>query len=205
MTLNAGSSALASISREGPGFSHSHLANSFYPAMALLLLLFCGAMKACAQVAEAAVHGEQSVFFGGNISIGHNNYGSRTLIGADITLDANANRRLGVEAEASWLFLRQRAQVHESTYLIGPRIGFYDRGRITASATTLVGGGEFAFPYKYATGSYFVASPGVNAVYWLNRTVRINLLDVEYQWWPQFTYSSLSVVKASAGIQIHLF
>ena len=205
MTLNPGSSTLARISRGGLELPPSHLANLLYSVVALLLLLFCSTMKAYAQVAEAAVHGEQSVFVGGNISIGHNNYGSRTLSGADITLDANANRRLGLEAEASWLFLLQRAQVHESTYLIGPRIGFYDRGRITASATMLVGGGEFTFPYKYATGSYFVASPGVNAVYWLNRTVRINLLDLEYQWWPQFTYGSLNVVKASAGIQIHLF
>jgi hypothetical protein len=168
-------------------------------SMTLCLLGF-GAHAAHAQVAEAAVGGEQRLSVGGLLSGFHLDYGKRTLGGAGIYVDAELNPHLGIEGEARWMFLHQENQTKYNTYLGGPRYQFSAYGRFRPYVKALVGGATFQFPYKYATGSYFVISPGGGVDFRLNHRIRLRLVDFEYQYWPDFTYGTMSTYGLSTGV-----
>jgi hypothetical protein len=155
-----------------------------------------------AQVAEAAVGGEQQFAVGGLVSAMHIDYGKRWLGGSGIYVDANLNVHLGLEGEARRLNEHEEAGTHAATYLGGARYTFNSpHGRLRPYAKALAGVGEFYFPYGYAKGSYLVVSGGGGFDLRLSRHIRVRLIDVEYQRWPFFTYGSMSAYGASAGVR----
>jgi hypothetical protein len=171
----------------------------------LLAFLVVGVGRGICQSAPSTIGGDESITAGGTFSGYHLNYGSRTLLGASAYVDADYNLRFGIEGEARWLNFRQRADVNAATYLIGPRYVFRPMGRARPYAKFLVGGGHFNFPYDYAQGNYFVIAPGGGIDYRINRRIRFRMVDVEYQYWPQFTYGALSSVGISTGIAFHFY
>jgi hypothetical protein len=154
----------------------------------------------CAQVAEAAVGGEQRLSLGGFVSGFHLDYGKRTLGGAGIYVDADLNPHLGIEGEARWMFLHQENQTKFNTYLGGPRYQFSSIRRLRPYVKVLAGEATFQFPYKYATGNYFIVSPGGGLDYRINHRIRLRLVDFEYQYWPDFTYGSMSTYGLNCGV-----
>lgn len=176
---------------------------------ALLLAVGCLGWFWCgqgrAQVEQSAVGGNEMVSVGGMVSGFENNYGNRKLGGAGVFVDVDWNRHLGLEGEANWSFLHQRDQVKDSTYLGGPRYTFNGYRRFRPYVKALVGDGEFQFPFNYGHGSYLVVAPGGGVDFRLNRRVRLRLADFEYQYWPSFTFGSLSNYGVSAGIKIRIF
>ena len=68
-----------------------------------------------------------------------------------------------------------------------------------------MGVGFFNFPYNYAKGKYFVIAPGAGVNYNLTDNVKIRLVDVEYQNWPQFTFGNITPYGVSVGISYHFF
>lgn len=152
------------------------------------------------QAAPASVGGDESLSLGATFSAYHLDYGSRTLLGTGVFVDASLTRNYGLEADVRWLNLRERADAGAATYLAGPRYVFTSRGRLRPYVRFLAGDGHFSFPYHYAEGNYLVLAPGAGVDFRLNSRFRLRLADVEYQYWNQFTYGSLSPFGVSTGI-----
>jgi hypothetical protein len=162
------------------------------------------ALTASAQAVQSADAGGPLLSVGGTASGYYLQYGQIKLLGASVFVDADTRRHFGVEAEARWLQFHQTNDVHDATYMVGPRY-YREIGRFQPYVKVLAGVGEFNFPYNYATGSYLVVAPGGGLDYRINRLIRIRVADVEYQLWPQFTYSSMSSVGVSTGIRLRIF
>jgi len=160
---------------------------------------------ASAQVVPAADAGGMTISAGGTASYYYVGYGERKLLGATAFFDTETHRHIGVEGEARFLEFQQKANVHDETYLIGPRYSFHAMGKFYPYVKGLVGFGEFNFPYNYATGSYLVIAPGGGIDYRLSHRVRLRLADIEYQYWPQFTYGALPSYGVSSGIRVRIF
>jgi hypothetical protein len=131
-------------------------------------------------------------------------YGDRKMLGIAAVADLDTKRRTGFEGEAQWLVFHQTANVHTTTWLVGPRYHL-TFGRIQPYAKVLVGFGQFNYPYNLGQDTDLVIAPGGGVDYRINRRVRIRLADFEYQFWPQFHYGALSSYGVSSGIRIRIF
>ena len=170
----------------------------------MLGMLFGITRPACAQVVPAADAGGATLSAGATVSGFYLQYGERKMLGATGFADYDTRRHLGIEGEARWLVFHQTADVHATTYAIGPRYHL-NKGRFQPYAKALVGIGQFNFPYNYATGNYLVVAPGGGVDYRLNNRIRLRLADFEYQYWPQFTYGAMTSVGVSTGIRVRIF
>ena len=173
---------------------------------AVAALAMCFARPAAAQVEVSGWQGGFSVSAGGAASYYFLGYGQRRMTSATAFFDADTRTRFGVEGEARWLLTPQVADVHATTWLAGPRYSIHPLGkRFFPYAKGLVGVGQFTFPYNYAKGDYLVIAPGGGIDYRLTHRIRIRLFDAEYQFWPQFTYGSLTSYGVSVGAKVRLF
>jgi hypothetical protein len=162
------------------------------------------AHPASAQVKPAGDAGGWVLSAGGTDAAYVINYGDREMLGFSGFVEADTKRRLGIEAEGRWLIFNQTANVHTTTYEVGPRYHM-DFGKLQPYVKGMVGIGEFNFPYNLATGNYLVIAPGGGLDYYINRRFQIRIIDAEYQIWPQFTFGSLSQVGISSGIRVRIF
>ena len=135
----------------------------------------------------------------------HLQYGSETVFGYRIFADANLNLHWGIEGAATWTRFRERNGTHADTYVAGPRYSFPQWKRTTVAVKGLIGGAKFYFPYGFAQGSYFVVSPGADVSFRINRFVRWQVVDAEYQYWPQFTYGAMQSATLSTGVRFRLY
>lgn len=131
-------------------------------------------------------------------------YGQQKVQGTGIYADINPVRQAGLEAEARWLKQSQSPNIRQSTYLIGPRIQFR-RGSYTPYIKTLAGLSHFEFPYEMARGRYFVIAPGAGVDLMLGNDLKIRLIDLEYQQWPQFTFGTINPYGVSFGVSYRVF
>ena len=173
-------------------------------AVALLVAVACSAR---AQSPESAVGDWSSLAVGGSFNASRIQYGQRWLLGGTAFVDANFTWRYGIEGETNWETMRQFEQIHATTYLIGPRFqlaGMGQNAQWRPYAKFLAGDGYFNFPYHYAWGNYFVMAPGAGMDYRVNSRIRLRLVDVEYQYWPGFTYGSMTNLNVSAGVRYRI-
>jgi hypothetical protein len=131
-------------------------------------------------------------------------YGQQNVQGVGVYADINPIRQAGLEAEGRWLKQKQSPNIGQSTYLIGPRVQFR-RGPYTPYVKTLVGLGHFEFPYDMARGRYFVIAPGAGVDLMLGNDLKVRLIDVEYQQWPQFTFGTINPYGISFGLSYRVF
>jgi hypothetical protein len=173
----------------------------------VVALLIAGAGRAVAQSPESAVGDWSSIAVGGSFNASRIQYGQHWLYGGTAFADVNFTWRYGIEGETNWEVLRQFEQTHATTYLAGPRFqmaGIGQNAQWRPYAKFLVGDGYFDFPFNYATGNYFVMAPGAGMDYRLNSRIRLRVLDVEYQYWPGFTYGSMTNLNVSAGVRYRI-
>jgi hypothetical protein len=170
----------------------------------LLAVFLALAPRSSAQVLPSADAGGLNLSAGVTGSGYYLQYGERKMLGATGFVDLDSRRHLGVEGEARWLVFHQTADVHAATYAIGPRY-HVNMGRFQPYAKALVGIGQFNFPYNYGHGNYLVVAPGGGVDYRLNNRIRLRLADLEYQYWPQFTYGAMTSVGVSTGIRVRIF
>ncbi len=176
-------------------------------ARCLLLILMCAcALRVGAQATKAAGIGPgpyTAVGFTG--SLYKSDYGKLNLLGPTVFVDANIHRLVGLEAEARWLRWNGKTGVTQDTYMVGPRYSFKPVGWVPYVKMP-VGMAHMRFPYGYATGNYFVMAPGGGVDWWLpGDTVRVRVVDFEYQIWPQFSFGTLKPYGVSAGISIRVW
>ena len=141
---------------------------------------------------------------GGEYSLFEGDYGKQKIRGAAVYVDANPYRRYGVEAEIRQLRYSDFGGMNQVTYLAGPRVSFRSYGFVPY-VKMLAGVGRFNFPYHYGEGNYLALAPGAGLDWNVGRRVRIRLIDVEYQYWPQFTFGALHPYGASVGISYRVF
>ena len=148
---------------------------------------------------------------GGRLSLGiaasgfQADFGKRYIGGGAVYVDANLNMHLGIEAEARRLTYNEEAGIRQTTYLAGPRLTLRPHA-FSPYVKLLAGVGQFRFPYGYADGRYFVIAPGAGIDYRLHGGgIKLRLIDLEYQDWPQFTFGQLHPYGLSAGISIRLW
>jgi len=166
-----------------------------------------GIAKAHAQSPEAATGDWSMLSAGGSVNATRLQYGQHWMVGGTAFVDANFNWRYGIEGETNWEVLRSIENTHARTYLIGPRYqmaGFGQNAQWRPYVKFLAGDGYFDFPYNYAWGNYFVMAPGAGMDYRVNSRIRLRLLDVEYQYWPGFTYGSMTNLSVSAGVRYRI-
>ena len=169
-----------------------------------MLLAFCP-QHARGQKVYAAIGPGSFIQVGATGSLAQNPYGQRYLGGETLFVDAHLYRKIGVEADATFLNLHQDLGQKQTTYLIGPRYSIFTRN-LRPYGKFLVGRGEYTFPYNYARGSYFVMSPGGGVDYRVhNSRFTFRLVDLEYQIWPGFSYGPLHSLSASAGLAFTVF
>ncbi len=173
-------------------------------SLLLTVFLLAGLKDGLAQALPTATAPGAYISVGGTYSMFQSDYGQRVLGGVGIFVDINPIRQVGLEAEGRWLRQNKLANTTESTYLIGPRAQIR-RGRFSPYIKTLVGLGHFNFPYNFARGSYFVIAPGGGVDFSINSDLKIRMIDVEYQEWPQFTFGTLHPYGVSFGFSYRIF
>jgi hypothetical protein len=132
-------------------------------------------------------------------------YGNAKIAGGTIFLDAHLYRKIGVEAEARELNLHSAEGIHETNYLIGPKISAKGHA-LRPYAKFLVGRGDFRFPFGYAYGKYFMMAPGAGLDWRVHRgKVIVRVVDFEYQIWPDFTFGEIRPYGLSTGLAFTIF
>ena len=173
-------------------------------AVGLVALAFAIPRAASAQVVPAGDAGGYNLTVGATATGDYLQYGARKMLGIAAIADLDTKRRIGVEGEAQWLIFHQTANVHTTTYLIGPRYHL-TYGRFQPYVKGLVGFGQFNYPYNLGTDTDFVVEPGGGVDFRVTRRIRIRVADFEYQIWPQFHYGALTSYGLSTGIRVRIF
>jgi len=164
----------------------------------VVLLALISQREVRAQALPTASGPGAYVIAGATFSRFNADYGSQTITGASVYVDANLVWRYGVEAEARRMNYPNFGE-RESTLLVGPRWSFRPKGFVPY-VKVLAGDGRFDFPYGYGYGNYLVVAPGAGVDLRVGGRVRVRLVDFEYQVWPGFTFGSLHPYGVSAGI-----
>jgi len=168
----------------------------------LVVLLECA--HARSQALPTATAPGAYISIGSTYSLFDSGYGRQKVVGGGVYVDVNPIRWAGLEAEARWLKQSCSPDIKESTYLIGPRAQFR-RGAYKPYVKTLVGLSHFDYPYGIAHGRYFVIAPGIGVDLALNDNIKVRLIDIEYQQWPQFTFGTINPYGISFGFSYRVF
>jgi hypothetical protein len=182
----------------------AHVSPGGVLACAVFLLTSTVAGIARAQVGPSGDRGALAISAGATASGEYVQYGERRMLGIAGFVDADTRRHLGVEAEGRWEEYYQTADVHLETYSVGARYHFTLR-RFQPYVKGLIGFGDFNFPYNLATGRYLVTTGGAGLDLRLGQRFQLRAADVEYQYWPQFTFGSMTTMSASFGLRVHVF
>lgn len=175
----------------------------FGSVVVVLVALLASRYAAC-QTRESATAGRASMWVGASVSGYYIQYGEIQELGASAFFDADTVKRFGIEGEGRWLEYHKTADVHIETYMAGPRYHF-NVGRFQPYVKGLIGVGYFNFPYDYARGSYLVTAGGGGVDYRLSHRWSVRVADVEYQYWPQFTFGAMSSAGFSSGIRYRIY
>jgi len=156
------------------------------------------------QVVSAGDAGKLTITAGATGTGSYLQYGERKMVGVTGLVDLDSRRPFGVELEGRWIEWNQTANVHAETYSIGPR---YHKsfGKLQPYAKGLLGYGDFNFPYNLATGRYLIVTAGGGIDYHLTNRIYLRAADVEYQYWPQFTFGAMSTFSVSTGLRVRVF
>jgi hypothetical protein len=170
-----------------------------------LVILGAGDRRLRAQAEPAGLGPGTYLNLGITPSLYQAQYGHQQLAGGSIYLDANPYRRLGGEVEYRTLRYHASEGIRQSTLLAGPRLSV-KLHRFRPYAKLLVGRGDFRFPFDYARGSYFALAPGAG-LDWTPRKGRftVRVVDVEYQYWPGFSFGPITPYGYSSGLALRLF
>lgn len=137
-----------------------------------------------AQAAPAVLGGDHTIWAGAEYSNFKPDFGPpQRLSGIGTYVDLNWSSRWSAEGEMRFLRFGGFNGEAEDSYLAGPKISLFRRGRFKPYAKFLVGAGVIDFPYKIGNGSYFAFAPGGGIDYRVTRRIALRA-EYEYQFWP---------------------
>ncbi len=192
-----------------PGFGSDDGGGGWGPLLLMGLLLAAAVLLAPARVhaqAEPAGIGPGSYVAVGVGAAGFNSgYGQQRIVGPTVYLDANLYRRVGFEAEARTLRFHTSEDLRQTTYLAGIRLTTH-RYNVRPYTKLLAGVGVMTFPFHDAHGRYLVVAPGAGLDWRTRRNgLQVRLLEVEYQYWPGFTFGPLRSWGVSSGVSLRVW
>jgi len=154
-------------------------------AMPIALVAALFVVPAHAQVVPAAYSSPRSLWVGAeysNISASFPYQSDQRLQGGGAFVDYNLSRHLGLEFDARFLPSGGFQGSTESSYLVGPKGFFLERGRFRPYGKMLVGDGKIHYPFAIGDASYLALAPGAGASYRIDRRWMLRI-DYEYQLW----------------------
>ena len=170
--------------------------------IASLLLLIAG-VSCGAQAAPAGVGPGSYTAIGVGVSTYQSDYGKNKLSGFVLYSDVNFTWRLGMETTIRRSTYGHKQDVVESSYLAGLRLTLLP-GRIQPFVKLSAGRGDITFPYKFATGQYFVWASGAGVEIRATPRVSVRLADFEYENWPKFSYGAIHPYGLTMGVSYRL-
>jgi hypothetical protein len=192
-----------------------------FSSLLFSILLFAGAVAACAQVAPSATGRQVSITAGGMASIfqpdftgGYDSNGNviaqtsnSPLFGVGAYVDLRLRRWVQIEAEARWMRWNQYEGIYQDNYLIGPRLPVYRFRRATVYGKALTGFAKMNFGSNFGNYSAKFTDIAFGGGVDVKLTKRISLraADVEYQYYPWWSNSPLWPYGASVGMSYKIF
>ncbi len=192
-------------------------------------ILFATGAAAHAQVVPAATSRSVSVTAGGVATVLQPDYagawtntspyypiaGASTwpLFGVGAYVDVKLKKWVQFEAEARFNRFNQYANIHEDSYLIGPRLPVYRFWKATVYGKGLVGFTSMDLgPTPVActthcevTGRFTDVAFGGGLDIKLTRRLSFRAADIEYHYWPTWGRTSLSPYGAAMGFGYRVF
>jgi opacity protein-like surface antigen len=138
-----------------------------------------------AQVVPAAYRSPHALWVGAeysNVRASFPYQSSQRLSGAGLFADFKLNGRVGLDGDARFLHFGGFEDSTESSYLGGPKVYFFTKGRLQPYGKLLVGVGQIHFPFEIGDASYFSLAPGVGSGYRLSSRWMLRA-EYEYQIW----------------------
>ena len=142
-------------------------------------------VPACAQVDPSAYGPGRSLWAGAeysNISASFPYQSSQRLQGIGAFADFHLNYRLGLLGSAQFLPSGGFEGSTESSYLAGPRLFVFAKGRFRPYGKMLFGVGKIDYPFAIGNASYFALAPGAGTEYRVSNRWMLRF-DYEYQIW----------------------
>ena len=167
------------------------------------LLLTLDAQQVAAQARSTAGGPGSFIAVGGGASAFRSDYGQQTMAGGFLFADIQPTWRFGIELEARSLRLHNREQLTEASYLAGVRATLRPEG-VSPYVKFLVGDGHIGLPFGYGRGDYLALVPGTGLEYTLTDRIALRAIEVEYQYWPQFSFGPLQPWGVSTGLSFRL-
>ena len=171
----------------------------------LWLLLALLPARVLAQAEPAGIGPGSYIAVGVTASGFNSGYGQQRLVGPAIYVDANLYRRVGLEAEARTLRFNAQEALRQTTYLAGVRVSTHGRD-VRPYTKLLAGVGVMTFPFHDARGRYLVVAPGAGLDWRVRRSgLQLRVMEVEYQYWPEFTFGPLRSWGVSSGVSLRIW
>ena len=142
-------------------------------------------VPARAQVVPSAFGPADSLWAGGeysNVSASFPYQSGQRLEGAGAFADFHLKSRISLEGDARFLTFGGFEGSTEKSYLAGPRVFLFARGRFRPYGKLLIGVGKIHYPFAVGNASYLALAPGAGTEYraggrWILR------IEYEYQDW----------------------
>jgi hypothetical protein len=148
------------------------------------------------------------------------NPGPFGLFGVGAYVDVRFTHWIQLEAEGRWLRFNQynptgttNGGIYQDNYLVGPRVPLHRVWKANTYGKVLVGYGMMNLGFYpglcygtcIASGRFTNLALGGGADIKLNRKFSLRVVDVEYQYWPQWGNTSLSPYGVSMGVGYKIF
>ena len=129
-------------------------------------------------------------------------YAQKYIKGLTFYGDYDFLNNIGVEAEIHY-YIDTPTDLSENTYLIGPRYSVR-RKSFSGYGKALFGTGRFGTKGggfgTTATTGYATYAFGGGVEYKTPYKIKVRIIDVEFQKWPNFTPNSLSPISYTVGV-----
>lgn len=161
------------------------LRSIFRIATLTIFSLVLSVQHAQAQVVPSGYEPGHSLWVGAEYSNVHASFpygSSQRLQGAGALFDFHLTPRVGLLGDARFLNWGGFEGSTESSYLAGPRVFLFAKGKFRPYGKALVGAGRIHYPFAIGDASYLALAPGAGTEYRMSPRWMLRF-DYEYQIW----------------------
>ena len=129
---------------------------------------------------------------------------NQLIVGPGAFVDVKFTRWVQIEGEARWLRFHRFEDIHQDSYLVGPKVPVYRIWKGSVYGKALGGFSRMDLGFGYH-GTFTTLAFGGGMDIKLTKKISIRAIDAEYQYWPTWGNSHLTPYGASAGISYKIF